>query len=182
MNHLLLTRLVAMPLCKYYSSKRGCSRGDSCKYRHDQSDIHDQFKRTTISGAKPCKAPTEHAQISTAATLSSASGTICQYFIRGVCKRGFSCSFSHVGRVSSPAEAINPPELHRNEIIDNTELPICRFFSRGSCTRGDSCRFLHELQPAIGSITQSAEPRPTLRELASRSCLIFAQLTIAVDS
>lgn len=48
--------------------------------------------------------------------------TLCQYYMRGLCTKGFSCDFLHTG--------------------NKKRVPICQFWLRGECNRKD-CEFRH---------------------------------------
>ncbi|XP_036389562.1 makorin, ring finger protein, 4 [Megalops cyprinoides] len=58
--------------------------------------------------------------------------TPCRQFIRGSCRFGASCHFSHELPVLPSAE-------------------ICRYFQKGDCWFGDRCRYQHILQPGVRS-------------------------------
>ena len=58
---------------------------------------------------------------------STAPPTTCSFYLRGNCKAGASCKFSHV-IAATPA----------------TPSRVCSFFLKGTCTRGNSCQFSHD--------------------------------------
>ncbi|XP_061115243.1 makorin, ring finger protein, 4 isoform X2 [Conger conger] len=75
-------------------------------------------------------------------SLDVDTGILCRQYIRGSCRFGPSCHFSHELPVLPSAE-------------------ICRYFQKGACWFGDRCRYQHILQPdgsGPGSRWGSAPP------------------------
>ncbi|KAJ8257190.1 hypothetical protein GJAV_G00182900 [Gymnothorax javanicus] len=60
--------------------------------------------------------------------VATGSGILCRQYIRGSCRFGPNCVFSHELPVLPQAE-------------------ICRYFQKGACWYGDRCRYRHILQP-----------------------------------
>ena len=60
---------------------------------------------------------------------------MCWFFLRGDCKHGESCKFSHVAPVAAATVSSN---------LQNTVArQPCRFFLGGTCKYGQSCSFAH---------------------------------------
>ncbi|KAK0213098.1 hypothetical protein DFS33DRAFT_1249741 [Desarmillaria ectypa] len=73
---------------------------------------------------------------------------VCQPFLRGSCRFGDSCRFSHQARRtgSIPVTSSNPTVSPSSP---------CIFFAQGMCRKGEACTFLH--------IGPSVDPRPIVR-------------------
>jgi len=58
---------------------------------------------------------------------STGQGTVCRHWLRGKCRLGVECHFSHV-----------------NEPTTRCESGVCRYYSLGHCSRGDDCTYEHQ--------------------------------------
>lgn len=80
----------------------------------------------------------------------------CKYFLRGGCKYGTDCFFSHVvgtngsGSTTSSSSSTTVNNAPQN----NTPKPLCRYFLRGGCKFGSDCRFSHG-QPIQETVNKS---------------------------
>ena len=65
---------------------------------------------------------------------SSKRDRICQFYLKGHCKKGEQCPYKHERPSSAPRKDTTPP---------------CReFLKKGPCTYGDNCKFSHEAAAA----------------------------------
>ncbi|KDO34362.1 hypothetical protein SPRG_01498 [Saprolegnia parasitica CBS 223.65] len=83
------------PTCRFFNSPQGCAKGSTCQFRHDAAQAKAQFAPST----KPRKPP-------------------CRFFLKGQCRNGAQCSFSHEN-VPAPAPL---PDMTQLSIADETVL------------------------------------------------------------
>ena len=66
----------------------------------------------------------------------------CQYYLRGNCKFGEHCRFSHDIDISMRSN--NPSNTNNNPIIQqNNNSNYCTHFLMGNCKRGEKCAYFH---------------------------------------
>lgn len=61
---------------------------------------------------------------------------VCEFFIKGHCRKGVTCNFLHVNIVQEP-------ELNTNQSY-GTKSTICKFYQQGYCKNGMNCRNIHD--------------------------------------
>jgi CCCH-type zinc finger len=90
-----------MPVCKFFSSKSGCVRGDQCYFQHVQPASQQEFgSAITLPYVSRSWRTAGHG--STAPSKPPASGfpdpvagVSCRFFASGACKNGDRCRFRH---------------------------------------------------------------------------------------
>ncbi|KAL1966255.1 hypothetical protein VTN77DRAFT_4608 [Rasamsonia byssochlamydoides] len=104
--------------CKYYGTAKGCIRGTQCRYIHDVST--DQTALPVSAGGL------DNANVDPLHHPSDTRSEIpCIYFLRGSCRKGDSCPFSHT------PEPLQTEEARPNE--DHDEEPLPHNFTRELC-------------------------------------------------
>lgn len=119
-----------MPVCKFFSSKGGCARGDQCYFQHVQPASQERLgspksppiliescETTDGNSAEPAKArfsglPDPLAEVD------------CRYFSLGTCKYGDKCRFRHT--------AMNEEEIAH----ESTSIPQQ---ARSAASKSKSC-------------------------------------------
>lgn len=81
----------------------------------------------------------------TVPTMYSQSSQTCTFYLRGACKHGNQCRYSH----SAPDTAV------KSKSFGGSARSTCSFFMQGRCRNGSACGFLH---PQIAS---DASPEKT---------------------
>ncbi|KAK9763313.1 hypothetical protein K7432_010124 [Basidiobolus ranarum] len=84
-------------------------------------------------------------------SLASGSPSPCRFFMKGYCRFGNKCRFSHQGLDQGH------PELILNRPIS---IPICRYWLQGSCRFGNQCRYDHPMIPRPSIPTPLPYPIP----------------------
>ncbi|KAK9765745.1 hypothetical protein K7432_005681 [Basidiobolus ranarum] len=67
-------------------------------------------------------------------SFTSSSPSVCRFFMKGYCRFGNSCRFTHQGLGQSQ------PELPLNSY---NPMPTCRYWLQGNCRFGNQCRYEH---------------------------------------
>jgi len=90
-----------MPVCKYFSSKNGCRRGDQCHFQHVQLESPEQLESTMRppylmpSFRIANRGPTTPATVPIYTSPDLLAEVDCRYFKTGGCKNGDKCRFRH---------------------------------------------------------------------------------------
>ena len=99
-----------MPVCKFFSTKSGCARGDKCFFQHVQPATPEQLG-SAISPPNLMASwrATDSNPIGPPNTLLSGfpdplAKVSCRYFKKGACKNGDRCRFQH--NATSEAEEV----------------------------------------------------------------------------
>ncbi|ORX90270.1 hypothetical protein K493DRAFT_318075 [Basidiobolus meristosporus CBS 931.73] len=71
-------------------------------------------------------------------SVTSGSPSVCRFFMKGYCRFGNSCRFSHQG-LGLPQGQPEPYLGRRNP------MPTCRFWLQGNCRFGNQCRYEHPI-------------------------------------
>jgi len=151
--------------CKWYKSPRGCLKGDSCNFAHEQNFGQDKAYKVVenMQGGiinRPCK------------WFLSARG----------CLKEDNCDFVHDGTI--PSNSRSQDDIEYNEVsiqnervnIDSTgqhdaeggvkyrdSKPLCRFYTMTSgCKKGNTCPFSHDQSTSPGISSADIEVRTNI--------------------
>lgn len=146
---------VSSQLCKDFAVGR-CRRGNHCQFLHQDTQGYAdgwERQRKTVTSKYPTHESREYP------SGSGRSIDCCNDFLKGNCRRGASCRFSHhVGSVTvkgSSSEVTrernndrrhkdaSPERRGEREIHRASDVP-CKFFAAGNCRNGKYCRFSHQ--------------------------------------
>ncbi|KAJ9128676.1 hypothetical protein P3X46_034621 [Hevea brasiliensis] len=148
---------VSAQLCKDFAVGR-CRRGSHCQFLHQGNQSYvdgwERHRRTVTS-----KYPTPH-DSRDYPSVSGRSVDCCNDFLKGNCRRGASCRFSHhVTSNVTVKESSNdvtrdknsdrrhrdasPEKRSDRETYRASDVP-CKFFAAGNCRNGKYCRFSHQ--------------------------------------
>lgn len=97
----LPSSIVQMPVCKYFASPTGCSRGDTCYFQHVEpasspkpdtiESLTSRLQRHDIEDQDPPRAVAAPSDL-----IGNATTQIpCRFFAFGNCKNGSKCRFRH---------------------------------------------------------------------------------------
>eukprot|EP00039_Didymoeca_costata_P033242 m.41482 g.41482 ORF g.41482 m.41482 type:complete len:648 (+) comp9771_c0_seq1:75-2018(+) len=137
--------------CRFYLQGM-CKNGEHCPYSHEQYSQEQPPSLAYSSAVAPTPAqgtwavhnsspfhnhvmqkdvfeyaPYQEPQATMSMVPTKESSHVCSFFLKGKCRNGLACKFSHIGD-STPA-TVSP----------------CTFFQLGKCTKGNSCRYAHVL-------------------------------------
>lgn len=113
--------LQIMPVCKFFSSKSGCARGDQCYYQHglppvNPADRAQSWRKTRNesdqiipAGASLANFPDPVAKVS------------CRYYSIGACKNGDSCRFRHEGTRGETSASAVPQHGGNGQLTDEQQ-------------------------------------------------------------
>ena len=102
-----------MPVCRFFSSPRGCGRGAQCHYQHILPDTQEQLGSTPHPNLRVAPITKANDNVRTGFATSSfprpdpLAQIACHFFKIGQCKNGDKCRFRHdiaEQAVSTPAE------------------------------------------------------------------------------
>ncbi|XP_065877344.1 zinc finger CCCH domain-containing protein 38 isoform X2 [Euphorbia lathyris] len=144
-------------VCKDYASG-WCRRGNHCQFLHGQT-YEDGWERQRKSMTPKYPMPHDSREYPTG---SGRSTNCCTEFLKGSCRRGSSCRFSHHG-ASHVAGKVSSNEVTRERNNDRRQRDAsleryndreprraaaipCKFFAAGNCRNGKYCRFAHQDQ------------------------------------
>lgn len=99
----LPSSIVQMPICKYFASPTGCSRGDTCYFQHIEpaksakpDTIESLTSKQQRYGIKDQDQDSPRAIAAQSDFIGNATTQIpCRFFAFGNCKSGSKCRFSH---------------------------------------------------------------------------------------
>ena len=123
--------------CKFFAEGR-CTKGSSCPFLHSQQGI-----ASSSSARLPLAISRIVPNIDTYKTLENARPKpICHFFVRGICKKGDACPFSHAAspQVESPSRESTAPSPAPQ---DTRAFVPCKYFLRGQCGKGKECAYAH---------------------------------------
>ncbi|KAK7030734.1 hypothetical protein R3P38DRAFT_3266466 [Favolaschia claudopus] len=94
---------------------------------------------------------------------SSVDGTVCLFFIKGICNQGEKCIYSHIEPDSSNIKLCHffarglcksgDKCLYSHSQLDSSDVKLCHFFARGLCKNGDACSYFHDKSDSIPAET-----------------------------
>ncbi|KAF2459725.1 hypothetical protein BDY21DRAFT_316292 [Lineolata rhizophorae] len=102
--------------CKYFRTRIGCARGTHCRYAHEESASASPFNVPTFP--KPAGDRGNSNITPTSPHKDSLSKVPCVFFLRGYCRNGSACSFSHQ---SDQSHALSRPDTDSNYKEPTTE-------------------------------------------------------------
>ena len=119
-------RVSQQGICPYFLSPKGCFKGKTCQFQHEQNDNNICNAWATTGQCKfgnNCKY--EHAPTN----VNNPNQGICHNWLtKGACSFGGKCRYSH-------AQQVNNTYGHTHE---------CRYWNqKGGCRDAQNCRFLH---------------------------------------
>jgi hypothetical protein len=76
--------------------------------------------------------------------MDSATPATCRFYAQGLCRKGDSCPFYHLGRTNE-----RPPDLYPHAQSGASSVKPCRYFRLGSCRHGDHCTYSHMLEDQV---------------------------------
>ena len=90
----------------------------------------------------------------------------CKYFLKGVCKYGKNCRFSHDININMrPNNSSNTDNNPMNQ--QNSNSHNCIHFMKGNCTRGDKCAYFHGYCNRLQHIKTINNQKNLVKELIS---------------
>ncbi|CAK7354944.1 unnamed protein product [Dovyalis caffra] len=163
---------VSAQLCKDFVAGR-CRRGNHCQFLHQDTETYeDDWERPRKTAAS--KYPISH-DSKQYPMGSGRSSDCCNEFLKGNCRRGESCRYSHHG-ASDPSSRGSANEVIRERDNDRrhryasperraeretrraADIP-CKFFAAGNCRNGKYCRFSHHDQTITSPDKRSRDGR-----------------------
>jgi len=114
---------------------------------------------------------------------------MCKYFVRGHCKQGDRCAFSHALAAVPVAKGVDDDKADISRAGDGiaaasaTEDPAstpCKYFARGRCKLGDRCTYMHVAAAAAAAAAVAADAAFSNRsdateEVSGTLCKYFAK-------
>lgn len=171
--------------CRDFAT-RNCRRGSQCRFLHpdrmDRDYLQNDFVERSRSrpdrghasaygerrGRQSWDKGSDSNYHEDNSFRSKSRGTICcKDFMRGKCKWGASCRFSHhvdSGDINGKDTRLAPFEHDREHRTNESRKPLCKYFLAGKCHR-DNCWFSHD-----GPIDSNHESRP--RDAGRRQSLV----------
>ncbi|KAH9022022.1 hypothetical protein EDB85DRAFT_393934 [Lactarius pseudohatsudake] len=142
--------MVQRKTCSYWLKGR-CTFGKKCRNSHDipsESAIGPDASRSATAAATVRIPATQH-------------GDTCPYFVKGTCRFGDRCRWSH--RLAT--EAQTPPS--RPFAVPKP----CKFFPKGRCNKGENCPFGHTVSNSVmfDSVDTLHRPVPMRRPRIEQS-------------
>ncbi|KAG2716361.1 hypothetical protein I3760_03G122500 [Carya illinoinensis] len=150
------SRGASTQLCRDFTAGR-CRRGNHCHFLHQGNQHHEDNWESRHRKDGDSKYSTTHDTRDYTSRIGR-STPYCTDFVRGKCRRGASCRYSHDGASDSfdkvsGNDAIRERENRRNrdasfergvdpEHRRGGDVP-CKFFAAGNCRNGKYCRFSH---------------------------------------
>lgn len=131
--------------CAYYSTSRGCAKGDACDFTHSTNG--------NMNGGKPVVSPPSSSSISSTNSLTSGAGT-------GTGKRALPRS-PRLDAMVSPLDSKDESSTSSMvTIIGDDGQPVlvkrCLYYgSARGCAKGDKCDFAHVGTIAVGDTPSS---------------------------
>jgi hypothetical protein len=156
---------MATEICKQFLAGK-CSRS-KCKFLHDVT-------ATSVSGDSR----------SNNSKSNKKETSVCRDFLRGTCKFGESCKFSHQGGDAATAN-LSTKVCHQfkrgtcrfgSECLyahAEKEAVVCKAFRAGRCIHGALCKFLHSSGGLVGSSAQSAKTMDIMAKTSEQICFAF---------
>ncbi|KAL7128299.1 hypothetical protein ABFS83_14G307000 [Erythranthe nasuta] len=132
-------------ICRDFASG-GCRRGSQCRFFHPKSTSGDRDHISNSSYSRGDDVSDPYHGQNEQFQNKSRSAVPCKDFVKGNCRWGDACRFSHhfasdesFGKGARYKSFDNDIEL---EPCKNGK-PVCKYFAAGNCDR-DNCRFSHE--------------------------------------
>jgi len=119
-------------LCVLWARGKVCRYLDQCNFAHGEHEILKKNSRTRDDES-----------------LAKQSTRLCDDFISGVCRKGNSCKFSHIGLTDREGPRAKRIKLEQDQLIGRQKKAnICKHFLKNHCLWGTSCSFSHDLSTA----------------------------------
>jgi len=138
--------------CKFYNLFGKCSRGDSCKYRHDSNRI------AVCAGFLNGTCNVDSCPYSHKANPEKVP--LCLFFTLGCCNRE-NCPYLHVfhGKDAKFCEDFTKGYCKNGSKCDKAHLKICPdFVKMKSCPRGNLCPLMHKKVRNIRNLDLRIKP------------------------
>lgn len=141
-------------VCSDFASGR-CRRGSQCKYFHPKDSDASESRRSRAdhgNDSKQRRFPRNESRGDVSDPYqgedeqfqnNSKNAVPCRNFIKGKCRWGDSCRFSHHDETSVEGAKRSSPEKDAEHQPYRNRNLICKYFAAGKCDR-DNCRFSHE--------------------------------------
>jgi len=123
-------------LCVLWARGKVCRYLDQCNFAHGEHEILKKNSRTR-DDESPEKQRT----------------TLCDDFLSGMCKKGNSCQFAHIGLTERDGPRAKRIKLEQDQLIGRQKKAnICKHFLKNHCLWGTSCSFSHDLSTATSQV------------------------------
>lgn len=126
-----------MPVCKFFSSKGGCGRGDKCFYQHvrpaDQQRLDEamslpqlipHWSITNNDPKGPARKPFPGSSLDRVAEIN------CRFFDRGACRNGDDCPFRHEAAAVAEMEHGTSAQQARKDWCNQGPANMNRMYQR----------------------------------------------------
>jgi len=123
-------------LCVLWARGKVCRYLDQCNFAHGEHEILKKNSRTRDDES-----------------IAKQSTRLCNDFISGLCKKGNSCQFAHIGHPDRDGPRAKRIKLEQDQLIGRQKKAnICKHFLKNHCLWGTSCSFSHDLSTATTQV------------------------------
>jgi len=166
-------------ICRNFQNRGKCRFGDSCKHKHVAGDKKPAAEKKSSGGAgvgagagadgagrrrrRGPRAAGDRKETKQDVTQYDKDGVeICRNQLKGRCKYGSECQYSH-GSPATSVPAAGGGGAGRNTDRNKREPKDCKQFAEGNCDYGSECRFKHganDTRDLTGGARKKREPGP----------------------